>query len=355
MRTETKEKLQQVGAQSLRFVRDQLYAALGPAGLNLLGNNPSPDKIKVYVDSVLVNVDTASITSIPQDVKFVFDLEQNLVDASVDVGFDLGLPLLALDLQGKVRLQVGGSWHVGLGISRGDGFYIDTSATDELTYAIRATLENFQATGTLGFLQIAATDHAPADERLRSQLGGTFTVDLKGGGDNKLTVGEIASLSFEQMVSARFVGGAHVDLDIRTTFAGNSALPNLHTEFLLDWQFDTAAVVQSEPLVGFINNYLDAGSAINNIVAPYLKELKEVLGPIGVASDILTTPIPLVSELAGDGFTLLRVIRLVAEVFVGPRTLESAEAVIRAVDKVLDLLKFVNASGEIQSVPPTST
>ena len=352
VRNETKAKLTSAGTQSLKAVRDVLHSALGPSGLGLLGGDHSPSMIKILIDSVPFDVDTQSINSIPQDVRFVFDLEQKLVDAALPVNFDIGIPLLALDLQGKVRLQIGGSWHVGLGISRGEGFYIDTSATDELVFEVKATLENFQAKGTLAFLEIAATDHAPNNEQQRTRLGGRFTVDLKGGGDNKLTIGEIGSLSFDQMVSARFVGGINVDLDLRTTFAGNSALPNLHSEFLLQWQLDTGAPSPSEPLIGFINNYLDAGSAINNLISPYLKQLKDVLGPIGVASDILTTPIPLISELAGDGFTLLRVIRLVAEVFVGPKTLESAEGVIRAVDKVLDLLKFLNANGEIQIKAP---
>ncbi len=91
----------------------------------------------------------------------------------------------------------------------------------------------------------------------------------------------------------------------------------------------------NEPLIGFVNTYLDAGGAINGIVAPFLREAAAVLRPVATALDILTTPIPLLSEVLGDSFSLLRLKRLVAEAFVGFRTLETAEAVIRAVDKVL--------------------
>ncbi len=139
---------------------------------------------------------------------------------------------------------------------------------------------------------------------------------------------------------------------------GNLELPSIFTEFIVDWGFSNAdpnaEVFGSEPIIGFTNTYLDAGQAINGLLSPVLKYFYDVIQPLALASDILTSPIPLVSEVMGDAFSLLRVLRLTAEVFVGYRSLESTEAVLRAIDKVLDIAKHVNADGNIQIRSMTS-
>jgi Ca2+-binding RTX toxin-like protein len=346
VRDETKSRLEQAGTQTLKFVRDQLFDALGTRGLNMLGDNPQPNAIAVFVDGVAFNPDGQVLNHVPNEVLFEMVLMQALVKSEVDLDFDIGLPLLGLELDGGIHLQVAGTFELGFGLSRSDGFFIDTSAQDELQFQAIVTLPDFQATGTLGFLEVTATDHAAAP----SVVGGTFFVDLKGGPDGRLTMAELGSLNHSDMVSARFEGGANIHLDLRTSFGGNLALPSLASEFILEWEMNTAdtRAFPNEPLIGFVNTYLDAGGAINGIVAPFLREAGDVLRPIAAVLDVITTPIPLLSELLGDGFTLLRILKLAAEVFTGPRSLDAPEGVIRAVDKVLDLLKHVNASGEIQ-------
>ena len=319
----------------------------------MLGPNATPSAIQVLVDGQVFNVDGPPLTRVPNEVKFSFDLMQNLVDSTIDLDFDIGLPAIGLDLDGGVQLKVGGTMHVGLGLSRNDGFFIDTSALNELTFTVAATIPELRATGTLGFLQIDAQDRfVEHPEAQRTNVGGTFSVDLRGGSDGKLTLAEMASLSFTEIVQAKFTGGAHIDLDLRTTLSGSRALPSLTAEFLFDWQFDSADTLAgsafgNEPTLEFRNVYLDAGDAINNIVGPILKDFVDVIQPIAIALDLLTTPIPFVSEVVGDGFTTLRIIKLAAELFVGPRTLDAAEAVIRSIDKVLDVLKYLDGQGKV--------
>ncbi len=358
VRNETKETLQQAGPQTLKFVRDQLYKALGPVGLNMLGETPSPASIQILVDGLPFNPDTQVITTLPEDIRFNFNLVETLVDKNIPIDFDIGLPALGLELDGGIRLEIGGSMFVGMGISRSTGFYLDTSRPDDLKIEVLATIPEFRATGNLGFLQITAEDHAPNDLNQRSQVGGTYTIDLLGGPDNKLTLAEASSLGFGDLINATFNGGARLHLDIRTSVNGNLELPSIFTEFIVDWGFSNAdpnaEVFGSEPIIGFTNTYLDAGQAINGLLSPVLKYFYDVIQPLALASDILTSPIPLVSEVMGDAFSLLRVLRLTAEVFVGYRSLESTEAVLRAIDKVLDIAKHVNADGNIQIRSMTS-
>jgi len=54
-----------------------------------------------------------------------------------------------MEVDGSVQAKVGWSFDLGLGMSRSDGFYFDTSAADELKVDIEVTTPGLSATGRL--------------------------------------------------------------------------------------------------------------------------------------------------------------------------------------------------------------
>ncbi len=51
----------------------------------------------------------------PSDVRYNVRLKQSLARVTVPVNFDLGLPLLGLDVDGQVQLDVGFDWDLSFG------------------------------------------------------------------------------------------------------------------------------------------------------------------------------------------------------------------------------------------------
>ena len=63
------------------------------------------------------------------------------------VGFDLGFYNLGLSLNGNLQVQMGVELALGFGVSRSEGFFFDTSLTDELKANITATIPGSELSG----------------------------------------------------------------------------------------------------------------------------------------------------------------------------------------------------------------
>ncbi len=135
---------------------------------------------------------------------------------SVPVDFDLGLPLLGLEVDGQVQLDVGFDWDLTFGLDRTRGFYVTTGKSDEIRLAIEADIPNFSATGKLGSLQVTATDgvdlnnNGTIEANEKTKLVGAVNIDLRDpgvgpGNDNMLTLSEMSSASPATMLSASFL------------------------------------------------------------------------------------------------------------------------------------------------------
>ncbi|MFO0941330.1 MAG: hypothetical protein U0930_11225 [Pirellulales bacterium] len=346
IRDKVKDNFSQAGKKTLGFVQQKLFEALGPDGLKLLGANANLQSIHILVDGIAFDPQTQTLNHIPNEVLFEFDL-QSIVEASADVGFDIGIPGLGLTLDGSVHIQLGASLHVGLGISRSLGVYLDSGRQNELQFQVLATVPNLHAKGSLGLVEIDASDVASNDPTKRTQVQGAFSVDIKGGSDNKLTLQEITSSKPSEILAATFTGNARVNLDFRTSVAGSRALPNIAANFYMNWDFANASTTSGSasfgnaPTIEIRNIRVDLGDAINNIIRPILQEFDQVIEPLDTVFDVLTAPIPVLSEFLGNDFNLMRIVRLVAEVFVGKDTLKGAEGVMLSVAKIIDILDIL--------------
>ena len=224
----------------------------------------------------------------------------------VPINFDLGIPALNLQVDGDVNIRLGFDVQFGFGVSKADGFYLDTSAENEMAVQFEVTIPNFDATGNLFFLQLEAKDH-PATP---SKFKGAFGIDLKDpSGDGKLTYGEFSGgVNFGDVIAAKLSATADVNLKTVVSFGGNTAFPTLRADLNLDLgfaNFDTGDGTQPAggiPHLAFNHIQLDFGTFISNFLKPIVGRIQDVLKPLKPVIDILTAaaagPFGLVSTRA---------------------------------------------------------
>ncbi|NOS71718.1 MAG: hypothetical protein HOP33_17550, partial [Verrucomicrobia bacterium] len=294
-RTQVLGKLRSLTTQTDTAVRQALFDILGPAGgngLDLLADRDSDGD---------VDLDDLQIVSSADQIQFNFRLGRQMTVLSVPLGFDLGLPGLGMDVDGNVQTKLGWSFSLGVGVSRQDGFYFDTSVANELTVDLDVTTPGLNATGRLALLQLQVTD----DPAAPSHFTGQFSADLKdpASNDNRLTFAEIgAGPAFSQVISARLNAVADLNLKLVASFGGNTAFPRLLAGFNLDWAFnnaDTGAVAATfggVPTVAFNNVQVDMGTFLAGFMRPIISGIQDVLAPIQPVIDVLTRPLPVLSD-----------------------------------------------------------
>jgi Ca2+-binding RTX toxin-like protein len=212
------------------------------------------------------------------------------VGAGID--FDLGLPGVGLELEGGVEATLDWSLDITVGVDRSNGFYVDTTDVNELEMGVLVTLPQAELTGRLGLMQITATDQG-------SSFQANFDVDLKdASGDGLLTFNElVASVGTSgDLVDASLTGAADINFGLvaGTSFA---ALPELHADFVLNWNFDGNDLQGSLERVAIENISLDLGSFISGFAGDILGRVQSVLEPIEPIVDVLTAPLPVANDL----------------------------------------------------------
>jgi len=353
LRRKVVDNLEMAGGKSVAFVQQRLFEALGPGGLNWLvdvtpGNgagSPTRHDVQVWVDGVHVPDPVAAPPSLDTaEVEFRVQLQQTARVVDVPIGFDIGLAGLGLEVNGAVQLEVGFDWDLRFGVSKSAGVYLGTGAADELTVQVAATLPGLRATGRLGFLQLDVVDLVTTDKDGDgrpdgSWLGGQFRIDLVDPNhDHKLTLAELSGASFGQVVSAGFSGRADVDLDFVVGF-GNANFPSFKTQFSLDWDLfnaDTSDAagefggVFNVPEVSFTNFRINPGQVIQRFAGPVLDTINGIIEPLRPVLDVITAPLPLISDLAGSPVTLLDVAEFFG--YLSPATRDFIEAAAVIVD-----------------------
>lgn len=216
--------------------------------------------------------------------------DRYVVDAGID--FELGLPGIGFDLDGGVEASLEWAIDFGVGVNKVDGFYVDTSNSNEIELDLEVTLPDAALTGTLGIFEVEVADQG-------SKFSGEFNVDLKEpSGDGKLTFSELigSEAGAPDLVAANFSGDADVLFAISagTTFEG---LPELDADFVLDWEFDGSDLSGSVQRLAIENITLDLGSFVSGFAGDVLGKVQSVLQPIQPIVDILTTPLPVANDI----------------------------------------------------------
>ncbi len=315
----------QLDTGSVEQIQQTLGDALGQNGLGWLqdvngdGNKDAGD--------ITLN-DTA------QQVTFGFSLGRDPVSLASGIGFDIGLPALGLAVtdNSKVKTDVGFSLNLGFGVNKDTGFFVDTAPKDELKVGLTTSLQNFNATGKLGFLQVDVTDSAAQP----TQFAGTFGLDLQNG----LTV--VPTLNAQANVNLHLQGKIPVAADSKTP-----VLPSIGTDFKLGWQFADAdasnpaniAGFGNAPTLAFNNVTLNLGSFASQFVGPVLGTVQDALSPVKPVIDFLTDDLPLVGLSLIDLFEKSNTIQGQITSGEGAGKTESTEGikVITVLDTLLDI------------------
>lgn len=240
-------------------------------------------------------------------IEFTVTIGRDLVTASESIDFDVGLPALGLDITGDVSVDIGWSLDLTFGVDRDWGGYFDTSAADEMSITMWAgPAGGFAATGSLAFLKLSATDNG-------SYFGGEtidddarFAIDLLDGGvsgagedSGILTFNEaLGAADFGEVVAASLVANAHIDLVLELAADADGTFPSLCANLVIDWSF-TDVLEGDEPTVSYDELCLNMGSYFTDLIGPFLDRISNVLEPLEPILDILTAPLPVISDLQG--------------------------------------------------------
>jgi Ca2+-binding RTX toxin-like protein len=295
------------------------------------------------------------------DYNWKFRLGQSY-KPNIDFDFDIGIP--ALSLQADVGLDVTIDWDLamGLGLSTADGPYIfignqrTGAITDdeELQLTIKVELaEGSNLTGSLGFLQLSIDAVNTPDSQLEfdrtfAQISlGVDLINKADPADAKLSFSELGSLDAKATISAE----AEVNLQIEVAFNEalltdtiTSLLPSVHTRFVLDWEtgnlLDSANFnfANSLKTLGFRQVEIDLGSFIGDFLGPFVSKVAEVTQPLQPIIDVITAPIPVISDLAGQPISLIDLAGMTG--YVDPSLIYA----------VADIITLVNTIGAASSL-----
>ena len=327
-------------------------------------------------------------THTADELEFHVHLHQEPILANVPVGFDLGLPLLGLDVDGQVQLKLNFDWDLTFGLNREGGFYIVTgtddsgAGDDEIRLGLEATLaDGFAAQGHLGPLQVDVTDGAMINDELKkTHLVGNLSIDLKDpsgpNDDHRLTVDELNLQNAANIVQAVFPNNEQNRADVRLhlvgSVEGDSEFPTIETDLVVGWSFagalaGPAAVPEGSlvdggspaaapldfgqvPDVSFLNVEFDPGQVIETFAKPILDKVNAVLAPIEPILAVLQTPLPIISDLAGRPFTILDVAEQFATIYGGEISPETRQFIKAAIDLVnlASFVEDVSATGKVR-------
>ncbi len=264
------------------IVQDAIYQALGPPGLNWLvdltpgGSNQEQN---------YVQLDQTSGSD-----HYLIKLHENLVAISTPLSVNLGLSGLGLQINGNLGLNAGFDATLGFGLSQQYGFYVDSIDTAAVSFSAQLPSS---ATATLGFLQFKVSNNTP----LTPQVWGSLNLGLNNiYGTNRLSLDDLASTS---AYSLNLNANANVNLHLDATIAGNTNLPHISTDFYLTWSSNPTAA--NPDGLGFNNVTFDLGGFLDGIA----NEIGQILAPIKPLAEVLTAPLPVLSQLAGHNVDLV--------------------------------------------------
>ena len=237
------------------------------------------------------------------DLKLNLIAHHNAESLSVAAEADFGLPNLGFEADAMTQTSVSAAFKMSAGVDTG-GFYLTAGPETEISIDAQAKLPGFNDTVQLGGLGLLATDSSLD----ASDFSARFDVDLKDG-SGKIRLGELGG----DLIDVTLSGAADVNLDLLMALPAGAVMPRFDTDFKLSWFFDHAIVDPFDdnsdfgvaPQVSFLNSNLNLGSFFSGFAGRVLLEIGEVTAPLRPIINILTEPIPVLSDLGSAKVTLL--------------------------------------------------
>ncbi len=288
-----------VRANAATFLRQELFESLNGIGL-LMDRNGSGT----------VTIDDIGLVTSAGDTRFDMRLG-GLINVGNNLNFDLGLPGLGLKLDSAtVGMTASFQFDVGVGVSKANGAYFafNPAKTDDLSLKVRAQLNLNPTTPTasLGFFKFDVTNR-------NSVFDGTFAVDLKVPATGIVRLSSLGSAS-GLSVDSKLSGSVNVGLDLTTNVSTSGKIPKLRTSLDIGWNFGGGSTADGgkalgAPTISYSGVQISLGSFLGDFLKPIVTEIQKVTKPIEPILNVLTTPIPVISDLAGP-VNLLTLARL---------------------------------------------
>ena len=251
----------------------------------------------------------AQVTQFPasptSEVKYAISLGSTIT-TTLAMDSDLGLAALGLNVSAGVQVALTWSFQFTIGANLTDGVFFDVSQPGGLDVNLNMSLvTGSMATGTLGFLQMKATDSPTSP----THLSGTFNLDLldPDADDGKITLDELADLTpatLDTLVDVAVAGSAdaHLKLELSSIYDLSSlsplhlppiSLPRILADLDAVWNLNDP----TRPSVGFGNVKLDLGSFFKVFGGQAFDTIDKALDPIRPVLDVLSYRIPVLSDI----------------------------------------------------------
>ncbi len=294
------------------------------------------------------------------DVRVLFSVGDSILPAdAAEIPFDFGFPGLRLATKdGGIKADVAWQIDVGFGLSLEEGFYIVTDADDpndagdgEISLAVTVDTPDLSADIAFLGVEIDSDNSDTAKPALRAdgvtarqdaELSLTLEIDLPDDGSGKLGLSNLLDVDpvdflpelqatvdlYWRLQTAPEFGGAS---------AGDGTLPTLLATLDVTWDATLSAsgFSSSGLAVAFEDVQLDLGSFLEDFLGPIIAEVQKYTKPLQPIIDIVSTPIPGISQLAEfvgeDPITMLTLFEAISG---NDLTL---------VKTILDLITFANA------------
>ncbi|MCP9481141.1 hypothetical protein NNA36_04120 [Shimia sp. CNT1-13L.2] len=228
----------------------------------------------------------------------------------------------------------------------GSGFFLDTSAANDISIDLDLTNATFDPSLTLAGQGFDALDAGTG-------LSGSISLDLQGAG-NSLTLGQLGSATLD----AELDGTASLQVGLTAQSQGDMT-PPIGAELNVDWSFTDATINVSDtnttfgdrPDVSFETVTMDLGGFMEDFAGPLIEQLDKLLEPLRPILNVLDASIKLlenfpglsgVFDKTGDGrVTLIDVMKFVfPNLDTGP-----FETVVELAKDVADWADFLDSTG----------
>ena len=258
--------------------------------------------------------------------------------------FDFGIPNLDFDVHTPVQVQFEWSVDLGFGVNFGESAYIDVADAEDIDLHLTVTLPGGTHDGTYGFLPVKVTDPG-SDTGARLN----FDIDVQNGAD--ASAEHLAFSDLGSVIAVATLQGEHLASEPHSTSLhlvtqAMPGLPEMHADLIADWSLISTEVesLNGDAVAPGIHKLalehieLDAGSIAEQLLGPLFDKVAGFIDPFMPVVDTLTAPIPILSDLAGEPFTLLDLAGIFGEV--DPRFIDAVADILDVISSIND---FINA------------
>jgi Ca2+-binding RTX toxin-like protein len=297
------------GAPGLRYLTNLQTAIL--AGLNTLTGQAdyAATNVAAAINSKLSTAGFAAgsqvVVTTANGPRLAFATTDTFTATSVPLDRFVGLPNLQFEIlnaaNGQTAINV--NFQFTIGVDAG-GFYLDTSgATFQMNTT--TTVSSLNTAARFNLLPYTVTD-VSAD---RTSVPLNFAISLRGGAVRTSDLGG-------DLLDATVTGATKMSLRILSTLPNTAMLPQVRSDLKVRWNFvdepvnpaDNNADFGDRPQFTLENNSINLESFFNSFAGRTFRQIDRAMEPFADVIDILTTEIPLLSDLGSDGVTILDVL-----------------------------------------------